>query len=95
MEKTKRVAKAVTYEQLLTLPWNLEFGHLLKPGYDNLDGNYDYFGTDPNGKRILQVNADYAGMTYVKIMEDCGTRTVFAGQVRSFEELQLINSLVL
>lgn len=94
-DEVKEVEHAIKYEQLLTLEWNKEFGHQLKPGYDNIDGNKQYFGTDPQGKRIIQVNAEYAGHTFVKILEDGGTRTVFNGHVRSFDELKLINSLVL
>lgn len=92
---------AVTYEQLLTLPWfrgienGVEFFHYLQPGYENLNGDTNYFGTSKEEKRIISVNADYSGHTFVKIMEDCGTRTVFNGHVESFEQLQLINSLVL
>lgn len=92
---------AVTYEQLLTLPWYIgqqdgkEFQHLLQPGYTNIDGDYSYFGTDPKGKRIITVNTNYVGHTSVTIKEDGDTRTVFHGHVRSFEELKLINSLVL
>jgi hypothetical protein len=96
MDTTKK-PQAITYEQLLTLEWDREFGHKYKPGYtcDPTSGNPNYFGTDPRGKRIISVNTDYVGHTYILIKEDGGTRTVFNGHVRSFEELQLINSLVL
>jgi len=94
IDTTKKV-NAVTYDQLLTLSWDREYNHKFKPGYDNSDGDTKYFGTWTKGKRIISVNADYAGHTFVKIMEDGGTRTVFNGHVRSFEELKLINDLVL
>jgi hypothetical protein len=92
---------AVTYEQLLTLPWywgedeESPYVHLLEPGYTENNGNTKYFGTDKAGKRQISVNIDYVGHTFVRIEEDCGTRCVFNGHVRSFEELKLINELVL
>jgi hypothetical protein len=96
-----KVENAITYEQVLTLPWywgednGKAFTHLYKPGYDNINGNYNYFGTSKRGMRIISVNASYAGHTYVEILCDGGTRKGFNGHVRSFEELKLINSLVL
>lgn len=103
IKKNDRVPFAVTFEQLQELPWywgdenGQEYTHLLKPGYSESEDTHDkkYFGTSENGKRIISVNANYVGMTYVKIMEDGGTRTVFNGHVRSFEELKLVNYLVI
>ena len=89
-------ANAVCYDDLLCLEWHAyPYSFPYKPGYTNMNGDTNYFGTDPKGKRIIQVNANYQGKTYVKILEDGGTRTVFAGQVRSIQELKLINDLVL
>lgn len=99
--KSAGVANAITYDQLLTLPWywgkenGKEYTRLYKPGYDNIKGNYNYFGTSKQGMRIISVNASYVGRTYVEILCDGGTRKGFNGHVRSFEELKLINSLVL
>ena len=46
IDDTKKV-EAITYQQILTLP-NNEFGHKYQPGYDNINGNYKYFGTSPD-----------------------------------------------
>lgn len=93
IDETKK-ENAITYEQILTLAYN-EHGHKYQPGYDNDNGNYNYFGTSKDAMRNISVNAEYVGHTFVRIEKDGGTRCVFNGHVRSFEELKLINDLVL